>query len=133
MVKKLVKVIKEINSEKETEIVFSDLIQREDHDLSHLIMLSFMNNENFINPVKENTCFKGKVSCINLILTSRRHSFKYTSSNETGLNGHHHLISSMMKTTFEKEDSNILVYRDYKNFNLTVLHQNYCLNLIKIM
>ena len=45
MVKKLVKVIKEINSEKETEIVFSDLIQREDHDLSHLIMLSFMNNE----------------------------------------------------------------------------------------
>ena len=32
MVKKLVKVIKEIDSEKETEIIFSCLIQREDHD-----------------------------------------------------------------------------------------------------
>ena len=31
-VKKLVKVIKEIDSEKETEITFSGLIQREDHD-----------------------------------------------------------------------------------------------------
>ena len=33
MVKKLVKVIKEKDSEKETEIIFSRLIQREDHDL----------------------------------------------------------------------------------------------------
>ena len=32
MVKKLVKIIKEIDSEKETEIIFSGLIQREDHD-----------------------------------------------------------------------------------------------------
>ena len=32
MVKKLVKVIKEIDHEKETEIIFSDLIQMEDHD-----------------------------------------------------------------------------------------------------
>ena len=32
MVKKLVQVIKEIDSEKETEIIFSGLIQREDHD-----------------------------------------------------------------------------------------------------
>ena len=32
MVRKLVKVIKEIDSEKETEIIFSGLIQREDHD-----------------------------------------------------------------------------------------------------
>ena len=32
MVKKLVKIIKEIDSEKETEIIFSGLIQREDHN-----------------------------------------------------------------------------------------------------
>ena len=32
LVKKLVKVIKEIEPEKETEIMFSGLIQREDHD-----------------------------------------------------------------------------------------------------
>ena len=76
-----------------------------------------MNNENFINLVKGNTCFKGKGSCIDLILTNRRYSFKHTSSTETGLSDHHHLISSMMKTTFEKEESKVLVYQNYKNFS----------------
>ena len=76
-----------------------------------------MNDENFINLVKGKTCFRGKSSCIDLILTNRRYSFKHTSSTETGLIDHHHLISSMMKTTFEKEESKVLVYQDYKNFS----------------
>ena len=80
-------------------------------------MFCFLNNENFINLVKGNTCFKGKGSCIDLILTNRRYSFKHTSSTETGLSDHHHLISSMMKTTFEKEESEVLAYRDYKHFS----------------
>ena len=95
-------------------------------------MLSFMNNEIFINLVKGNTCFKGKGSGIDLILTNRRHSFKHTSSTETGLSDHHHLISSMMKTTFEREEFEVLIYRGYKNFNfnsfkselLSKFHQN---------
>ena len=33
MIKKLVKVIKGIDSEKETDIIFSGLIQRENHDI----------------------------------------------------------------------------------------------------
>ena len=90
-------------------------------DISHPVMLPFMNNENFINLVKGNTCFKGEGSCIDLILTNRRHSFKYTSSIETGLSDHHHLISSMMKTSSEKEESKVLVYRDYKNFSFSSL------------
>ena len=77
-------------------------------------MLSFMNNKNFINLVKGNTCSKNKGSCIDLILTNRRYSFKHTSSTETGLSDHHHLISSMMKTIFEKEESKGLKYRDLR-------------------
>ena len=98
-------------------VVFGDF----NLDISHPVMLSFMNNENFINLVKGNTCFKGEGSCIDLILTNRRHSFKYTSSIETGLSDHHHLISSMMKTSSEKEESKVLVYRDYKNFSFSSL------------
>ena len=94
-------------------VVFGDF----DLEVSHPVMLSFMNNENFINLVKGNTCFKGKCSCIDLILTNRRYSFKHISFTETGLSDHHHLISSMMKTPFEKEESKVLLYRDYKNFN----------------
>ena len=62
-------------------VVFDDLIV----EISYPVMLSLINNENFINPVKLNTCFKGKGSCIDLILTNRRYSFKHTSSTETGL------------------------------------------------
>ena len=89
-------------------------------------MVSFMNNKSFINLMEENTCSKGKSSCIELILTNRRYSFKHTSFTKTGLSDHHHLILSIMKTTFEKEESkeytgttNILV--------LSVLSQNCCL------
>ena len=74
-----------------------------------------MKNENFINLVKGNTCFKGKGSFIDLILTNRRYFFNHTSSTE--ISDHHHLNSSMMKTIFEKEESKVLAYRDYKNFN----------------
>ena len=45
--------------------------------------------------------FEGKGSFIDLILT-------ITSSNETDLSDYHHLISSMMKTTFKKEESKVL-------------------------
>ena len=102
-------------------------------DISHPVMLPFMYNENFINLVKGNTCFKGKGSYIDLILTNRRYSFKHTSSIEAGLSDHHHLISSMMKTTLEKEESKVLVYRDYKNFSFNSLSQNCCINFITIM
>ena len=84
-------------------------------DISHPVLLSFMNNKKSINLVKWNTSFKYKGSCIDLILTNRRHSFKHNSSTETGLSDHHHLISSMMKTTFEKEEPKTLVCRDYQN------------------
>ena len=73
-----------------------------------------MNDENFINLVKDNTCFRVKGSCIDLILTKRKYSFIHTSFTETGLSNHH-LISSMMKTTFEKEEPKTLVCRDYQN------------------
>ena len=112
----------------DNKIVFGDF----NLEISHLVMLSFMNDENFINLVKGNACFKSKGSCIDLILTNRRYSFKHTSSTETGLSDHHHLISSMMKTTFEKEEYKVLVYRDYKILTLTVFSQNCCLNVITI-
>ena len=51
------------------------------------------------------------------MLTNRRYSFKHASSTETGLNDHHHFISSTMETAFEKEESKVLVYQDYKHFN----------------
>ena len=64
------------------------------------IIKDFMNANGLINLKKSNTCFKGKGSCIDLILTNRVYSFKHSNSIETGVGDHHHLIYTMLKTTF---------------------------------
>ena len=76
-----------------------------------------MNNQNLFNLLKSNTCFKREGSCIDLLLTNRKYSFKNTCSSETGLSDHQHLIYSVMKTTFKSEEPQKLIYRDYSNFS----------------
>ena len=51
-----------------------------------------------------------------MILTNRKYSFKNTSSFESGISDHHYLISSMLKTTSEEEESQKVTYRNYKQF-----------------
>ena len=82
-------------------------------------LASFMHSFNLYNLIKSNTCFKGSGSCIDLILTNRKYCFKHTSTFETGLSDHHHLIYSILKTTFKKEESKNFIFRDYKNFDNT--------------
>ena len=75
-----------------------------------------METHNYFNLVKNNTCFKGPGSCIDLILTNRKYCFQGTSSFETGFCDHHDLTYSILKTTFEKEEPKQVIYRDYKHF-----------------
>ena len=44
-----------------------------------------IDSNSFINLTKNNTCFKGICSCIDLILTNRKYYFKNTRSLEAGL------------------------------------------------
>ena len=55
------------------------------------ILTNFLDSNNLTNLIKTNTCFKGKGSSIDLILTNRKYSLKSTSY-ETGLSDHHHMI-----------------------------------------
>ena len=64
-------------------------------------MLSFMDSQNFVNLLKNKTCFKGIGSYVDLILTNREYSFKNTSSYKTWLSDRHHLIYSVIKTAFK--------------------------------
>ena len=80
---------------------------------------SFLESNNLTTLIKTNTCFKGKESSIDLILTNRKYLFKYTSSYEKGLSDHHHhhMIYTMSKSSFINIEPKLLNYRDYKNFN----------------
>ena len=116
-------------------------------DPSHMQLSAFMEHYNYYNLIKNNTCFKGDGSCIDLILTDRRYFFKNTSSFETGISDNHHLIYSMLKTTFEKEETKKVTYRSYKQFqvenfekdlisslrNCNGEYENYEQNFIKVL
>ena len=82
------------------------------------LMMTFLNEHDLINLIKNNTCFKREDSYIDLILINRKFLFKSSTSFETGLSDHHHLIYSMLKTTFHKEEPKTLIYRDSKTFSL---------------
>ena len=75
-----------------------------------------METHNYFNLIKNNTCFKGPGSCIDLILTNRKCCFQGTPSFETGLSDHNNLIYSILESTFEKEEPKQVIYRNYKYF-----------------
>ena len=101
-----------------------------------------MESYNYCNLIKNNTCFKGDGSCVDLILTNRKYCFKNTS-----ISDHRHLIYSMLKTEFEKKESKKVTYRSYEQFqwenvekdltsslrNCNGEHENYEQNFIKVL
>ena len=87
-------------------------------------LMDFLSSNNLTNLIKSNTCFKGSGSCIDLILTNRKYSFKYTSSYETGISDHHHMIYTMLKSCFNNAEPRLINYRDYKNFSKEDFHKD---------
>ena len=67
--------------------------------------------------IKTNTYFKGKGSCIDLILTNRKFSFKFILTYETGISDHHHMTYRMLKSCFKNTKPKLLNYRDFKIFS----------------
>ena len=71
---------------------------------------------NLYNLIKNPTCLKSsKGRCIDLVLTNRKHSFMHSKSFETGFSDHHHMIYTILKSTFDKVGPKKITYRDYKD------------------
>ena len=84
---------------------------------SNATVKHFLGSNGLYTLIKGHTCFKGKGSLIDLILINRKFSFKNTQSFETGLSDHHHMVYTMLKTTFQKSEPKQLIYKDlFKNF-----------------
>ena len=79
--------------------------------------MGFLDSNSLTNLIKTNTCFKGESSCIDLILTTRKFSFNFTSTYETGIIDHHYTIYIMLKSCFQNTDPKLLNYRDFKTFS----------------
>ena len=63
-------------------------------------------------------CFKSSRSrCIDFVFTNHKHSFMQFKSFETGFSDNHHMIYTILKTTFIKLPPKKVIYRDYKNWS----------------
>ena len=79
-------------------------------------MINFMSNKCLSNLIKGPTCFKSvNGSTINLFLTTNKYLFQKTNSFETGISDHHHLIATVLKTTYERFPPKLLTYRSYEH------------------
>ena len=64
---------------------------------------TFCESHDLYNLIKDKTCFKTiEGTCIDLILTNRKRSFKNTCTVETGINDFHRMILTQLKLTFER-------------------------------
>ena len=90
----------------------------------------FLDSNGLYNLLKGHGCFKGKISLLDLILTNRNFSFKNTQLFETGLSDHHHMVYTMLKTTFQKSEPKQLICRDFINFNFESFKNDLLENMV---
>lgn len=80
----------------------------------------FLLTHSLYNHMKEKTCWKSSSgSCIDLILSNRKHSLMHTGAAVTGLSDYHSLVYTMLKTQYVKLPPLKISYRCYKNFDET--------------
>ena len=79
-------------------------------------MINFMSNQCLSNQIKGRTCFKSvNGSTTDLFLTTNKYLFQKTNSLETGISDHHHLIATVLKTTYGRFPPKLLTYRSYEH------------------
>ena len=88
-------------------------------EISELPLEEFCLTYDLKSLIKSPTCFKSETnpSCIDLILTNRTSSFQNSTTLETGLSDFHHLVITVLKTTFKKKPPIVKKYRNYKCYN----------------
>ena len=88
--------------------------------MSEEAMDEFTSIYNLKSLIKKPTCFKSEKnpSCIDLILTNRVNCFQNSSTVETGLSDFHHLVLTVLKTTFRKKPPKKVLYGRPKDGSL---------------
>ena len=100
---------------------------------SNLHFSSLLESQGLTQLNTKATCFKsigGK--CIDMLLTNKNRSFKFTNTFETGMSDHHLMIYTMFKMTFVKSPPNKINYRSYKHFNKDIFENELFTALLNV-
>ena len=82
------------------------------------VLEDFMDEFHAKNLVKEPTCYANPLnpSCLDLFITNSHRSFQGTTTVTTGISDCHKMVVTVLKTTFPKNESRVLKYRDYSSY-----------------
>ena len=87
-------------------------------ETTHPVMTDFLVSHNLYSMIKTPTCFKSvKGRCIDLMLTNNKYSFFGSQTFEIGFSDFHHLIYTILKTTYVKLPPKKINFRDDKKFS----------------
>ena len=129
---KLSEIINYYSSISDNYIVLGDF----NMEASDSVLNAFMQSHSLFNLIKSNTSFKGRGSCIDLILINRKFCFENSSTFETGLSDHHHLRYSMLKQLLKKEAQSVsftVIIRVSTMNVFKMILKTDCRNALKIM
>ena len=74
--------------------------------------------------MKKPTCFQSEnLSCINLILTSKKELFKHSEAIQVGMFDHHSFVVRSLKSQLVKGNAKTKVYRDGHGLTWTLLRK----------
>ena len=77
---------------------------------------TFFESHELYNQVKSKKCFKSNSgTCIDLILTDEKYSFKSTCAIETAVSDFHRMIYTQLKLTYQKLSPKTVEFRDYRH------------------
>ena len=87
--------------------------------ISEKCLAEFCKLNGLTSLIKKPTCFKNpdKPTCIKLTLTNQPSCFKHSKVFETGISDFHLPKVTEFKMSFQKLQSKIINFRDYKNFD----------------
>ena len=83
---------------------------------------------------EDKTCFKNSENprCIDLFITNNIGSFQKTTAVASGLSDFHTMIVTVCKASFQQLKPNKIIYRNYKNFDLSTFKNGLRLKLQSI-
>ena len=117
--KDIEKKINSLSSEYENIILLGDF----NYEFKEETRSTFCEVHNLKNLIKEPTSFKNpeKPTIVDLILINKPKCFQHSCTYETSISDFHKMNITAMKVIFKKQKLKIIFYRNYNNFDKTII------------
>ena len=89
-------------------------------DINEAGIRSIVEDNGLVNLIHSPTCFKfANGRCIDLIMTNSKNNCFCSSTFKTGFSDFHHMVYTIVRTTYDRLPPKVVSFRSYRNFSET--------------